>query len=207
MLKTPQLSSTKVAVFLLAMVMVATPTCSAYVSTGRHRHHRPPFHVVTVTSTQMPTPTRRTTTSLNMEMTTFLSESAAATTSWIATIDADIANIPDNEFAPIFLGGILVMFGGVVSATILGFILEKGDLYANVVADSYLQQGNDEEFWKGLSEEERIQGKEILKQLEAKNGKMDRSNPTDDTDSRPLQAPQMVGTGSKKEMDIFSDYE
>ena len=105
------------------------------------------------------------------------------------------------------------MFGGVFSATILGFILEKGDLYANVVADSYLQQGNDEEFWKGLSEEERIQGKEILKQLEAKNGKMDlssdmgKSNPQDATSSVPLPVAQLAGKASKKEMDIFSDYE
>jgi len=47
------------------------------------------------------------------------------------------------------------MFGGVVSALIVGFILERGDLYANIVADSYAQ-GGDEEFWKGLSEEEKV---------------------------------------------------
>jgi hypothetical protein len=208
---------------LVLVVMVVTPTCSAFVPTGPYRqHHHRPFRVVAAKpSSSLATATTSTSTSLNGVMTTFLSESitaTAATSNWIATIDADIANIPDNEFAPIFLGGVLVMFGGVLSATILGFILEKGDLYANVVADSYLQQDNDEEFWKGLSEEERIQGKEILKQLEAKNNgkmgrlstsEMDSGKPQDETGSMPpLQAPkQMAGTGSKKEMDIFSDYE
>ena len=139
---------------------------------------------------------------------------SAESSNWIATIDADIANIPDNEFAPIFMGGILVMFGGVLSAIILGFILEKGDLYANVVADSYMQQGNDEEFWRGLSEEERIQGTEILRQLEAKNGKklpgsampeaiLSGGKGNDEVASA-IAAPM---TASKKEIDMFSDYE
>ena len=133
---------------------------------------------------------------------------------WIATIDADIANIPDNEFAPIFMGGILVMFGGVLSAVILGFILEKGDLYANVVADSYMQQGNDEEFWRGLSEEERIQGTEILRQLEAKNGKKLPTSAIPETilsgstsNNEIAPSPAATAVTSRKEMDMFSDYE
>jgi hypothetical protein len=32
---------------------------------------------------------------------------ASASNMWLATIDADIAAIPDNEFAPIFMGGIV----------------------------------------------------------------------------------------------------
>jgi hypothetical protein len=32
---------------------------------------------------------------------------ATANNMWLATIDADIAAIPDNEFAPIFMGGIV----------------------------------------------------------------------------------------------------
>ena len=51
----------------------------------------------------------------------------------------------------------MVMFGGVLSAVIVGFLLEKGDLYASIAAESYLQSAEDEEFWKGLSQEE--QGK------------------------------------------------
>jgi len=89
--------------------------------------------------------------------------------SWIATIDSDIANIPDNEFAPVFMGGVAVMFGGLFSAFAVGTMIEKGDLYANVIAESYGQGGeNNEEFWKGISEEDRLKGMEILKELEAK---------------------------------------
>lgn len=132
-----------------------------------------------------------------------------STSTFISTIDGDIAKISDNEFAPVFMGGIAVMFGGVLSAIVVGGILEKGDLYANVVADSYIQQeGNDEEFWKGLSEEERIKGQEILKQLQAKRN------------GEEVPAISMVGSDAgrgeeatteedkpKKEMDMFSDYE
>jgi hypothetical protein len=83
----------------------------------------------------------------------------------IATIDSDIASVPENEFAPIFAGGILVMFGGVVSALIVGFILESNDSYANVIADSYAQGAEDEEFWKGLSEEEKKKTQELLQKI------------------------------------------
>lgn len=142
----------------------------------------------------------------------------AETTNWIATIDADIANISDNEFAPVFMGGIAVMFGGLLSATIVGFILEKGDLYANVVADSYIQQqngngGNDEEFWAGLTEEETIKGREILRQLEAKKrGEIPQDTPIT------MDGLSSAGGGNKspeepvapdtpaKEKDMFSDY-
>jgi hypothetical protein len=136
------------------------------------------------------------------------------TSNLIATIDADIANISDNEFAPIFMGGILVMLGGVFSAAILGFILEKGDLYANIVADSYVQQGNDEEFWRGLSEEDRIKGMEILKELEEKKGKKPSMFPTisplelrNKKDPTEYSQENSRSSSAKKEMDMFSDYE
>ena len=80
-------------------------------------------------------------------------DSIYTTSTTLATIDMDIAKLSDNEFAPVFMGAIVVMFGGVLSALIVGFILDKGDLYASVVADSYIQSSDDEEFWKGLSEE------------------------------------------------------
>ena len=177
---------------ILCLLLLARAPCSAFVvmppTTTSSRH------VAATTQKSMLPPDAM-----------FLPEA----TNWIATIDADIAKLSDNEFAPIFAGGIAVMFGGVISATILGFILEKGDLYANVVADSYMQQGNDEEFWKGLSEEERIQGQEILRQLEAKNGKLPEGA------AAPPAAMMMSNgdkeetkeTAPKKEMDMFSDYE
>jgi hypothetical protein len=90
---------------------------------------------------------------------------------WLATVDSDIAKLSDNEFAPVFFGGIMVMVGGVVSAMIVGFILEKRDLYANVVADSYAQgNAEDEAFWKGLSDEEKKKTQEAIERLRKSKG-------------------------------------
>ena len=136
----------------------------------------------------------------------------------VATIDADIANIPANEFAPIFAGGIAVMFGGLFSALAVGFIIDKRDLYANIVADSYAQGADDAEFWKGLSEEEKKKTQELLQRLrESKEGGLsDRSANTGS-----IASPTILNTGSngakgisvdtskiqeKKEIGMFSDY-
>ena len=63
------------------------------------------------------------------------------------------------------------MLGGVVSALVVGFLLERGDLYAGLAAESYVQDADDEEFWKGLSEEERKKTEEMLAKIKAsKNG-------------------------------------
>ena len=86
-------------------------------------------------------------------------------TQWIATIDSDIANIPQNEFAPVFMGGLTVMFGGLIAVLFVGFIIDKRDLYANIVADSYAQAGDDEEFWKGLSAEEAEKTRALLQKM------------------------------------------
>ena len=59
------------------------------------------------------------------------------------------------------------MAGGVISALIVGAILEKGNLYANVAAESYLQSADDEEFWKGLSDEEKKKTEELLSKIKA----------------------------------------
>lgn len=83
----------------------------------------------------------------------------------VATIDSDIAKMSDNEFAPVFLGGVLVMFGGLLSALFVGMVVDRKDLSAQLVADSYAQGADDEEFWKGLSEEEKKKAQEILKRV------------------------------------------
>lgn len=96
---------------------------------------------------------------------------ASANSLLLSTVDADIAKLSDNEFAPIFAGGILVMFGGLLSAIFVGTVVEKNDLYASIVADSYTQESNDEEFWKNLSEQEKIKAEELLaKMRQNRNG-------------------------------------
>jgi hypothetical protein len=139
-----------------------------------------------------------------------LPDSIYSASTTLATIDMDIAKLSDNEFAPIFFGGILVMFGGVMSALIVGFILEKGDLYASVVADSYVQSSDDEEFWKGLSEEERKKAQALIRKVKSNN-----NGEVFVEDEIVPHAPEMVfpsvaasaPTQPKKEKDMFSDYE
>jgi len=137
---------------------------------------------------------------------------------WLATIDSDIANIPDNEFTSVFTGGIIVMLGGVLSALIVGFILEKRNLYANVVADSYAQGAQDEEFWKGLSDEEKKKTKELLQKV---NRSLEGEASVETKETTTTSAGEPVASASLKEeaepkqetklkeeskADMFSDY-
>lgn len=60
------------------------------------------------------------------------------------------------------------MFGGLLSALIVGYILDSRNLYASVVADSYAQGADNEEFWKGLSGEEKKKAQALIDKLNAK---------------------------------------
>jgi hypothetical protein len=132
----------------------------------------------------------------------------------VSTIDADIANIPTNEFAPIFAGGIAVMFGGLFSALAVGFIIDKRNLYANIVADSYAQGADDEEFWKGLSEEEKKKTQELLQRLkESKEGELAVNQLSESNDpvlSSPVRTDDkridLEATNDSKEIGMFNDY-
>lgn len=133
--------------------------------------------------------------------------------SLISTISADIDNIPSNEFATVFAGGITVMIGGVLSTVMVGFLLESGNSYASVVADSYAQ-GGDEEFWESLSPEDQVKTRELMEKLrQSKEGKGKGSVPAAPTAdaviaTKAVTEPEKVGAGSKKEeISMFSDYE
>lgn len=126
------------------------------------------------TSTAKTTTTQRMLSPMDIsEMVTSAAAAAASLSSsssssmWISTIDSDIANIPQNEFATIFTGGLVVMSGGLLSALIVGFILESRNLYASVVVDSYVDNDSleDEEFWKSLSEEEQKKTRQVLDKI------------------------------------------
>jgi hypothetical protein len=94
-----------------------------------------------------------------------------STSNTISTVSADIDSISNDQFGLVFAGGIAVMVGGVFSALMVGFLLESSNSYANVVADSYVQ-GGDEEFWESLSPEDAAKAKEMIAKLRAsKEGK------------------------------------
>mmetsp|Transcript_136 Transcript_136/g.268 ORF Transcript_136/g.268 Transcript_136/m.268 type:complete len:207 (+) Transcript_136:142-762(+) len=147
----------------------------------------------------------------------------AAQSLWIATIDGDIDKIPENEFATVFAGGIMVMVGGLLSAIIVGAILEKGNLYADLAAESYLKSADDAEFWKNLSEEEKKKAELVLSKIkEAKEGGVTDPEELKETtlgaieyETQPVVAtsdiaassePQKEKEVAKASSDIFSDY-
>ena len=132
-----------------------------------------------------------------------LLSSLSSTSSYISTISADIDNISDDNFAIVFAGGIAVMIGGVLSTLIVGFLLESGNSYASVVADSYAQ-GGDEDFWESLSPEDQVKTKELLAKLkESKSGAGKDSSSVE----IPLSTETVPAKAEKKELSMFSDYE
>lgn len=97
-------------------------------------------------------------------------DTITSTSTHIATIDADIANIADDQFGLVFAGGIVVMFGGVFSALAVGFILNAGQSYGRVIADSYAEEGGSDDPFAGMSDEERAKAEELLEKLRASKG-------------------------------------
>ena len=146
----------------------------------------------------------------------------------LSTIDADIANIPTNEFQTVFLGGLGVMAGGLISAIAVGAILEGTNGYAAVVAESYDLEA-DEEFWKGLSEEEARKAREMLQKVKQQRGDNTEQTNTETTptiaattttttttttaakeESKPAAAATTTASATPatedKAVDMFSDY-
>ena len=150
---------------------------------------------------------------------------AAAQNLWIATIDSDIANIQLEEFRKVFAGGIAVMAGGLISTTMVGFILKKKDLYTSLAAESYLDMAKDDpDFWKkmsdGLSEQEKAKVETWrIKQLQQQEGGNavvnvvdSSSSSSSSTSSNDNEKEQVVSSSNadketaKASNDMFSDY-
>lgn len=125
----------------------------------------------------------------------------------IATIDSDIASMSSNEFAPVFLGGIAVMFGGLLSAVFVGIIVDSKDLSAQIVAESYSQGQDDEEFWKGLSEEEKKKTQDLLRRVrESKGEKLAAPEVAMEAsaEAKTVKSPEKTSKGGA--VDMFDDY-
>ena len=92
------------------------------------------------------------------------------------------------------------MIGSVIAVLIVGFILESGNSYANIVADSYAQ-GGDEAFWASLSEEDKEKAQEMVSKLrKSKEGVGSDNNAS-------MQKEVTTVTAKKEEVAMFSDYE
>ena len=188
-------------------------TVEAFVSVPQPRS--PPRHIMTTSKT--------TTTTMSLPMmadvlTDVLLSSPHMTL--LATIDADIANIPTNEFRTVFLGGLGVMAGGLLSAVAVGVILEASDGYAAVVAESYDDLEADEAFWQGLSDEEAKKAREMLAKVKQQKGQetpvsrlktanSDASSPSASLSTETKTTTNETTTSeieTEKKVDMFSDY-
>ncbi len=161
-------------------------------------------------------------------------DSFQSASTFISTISADIDNIPENEFATVFAGGIAVMIGGVFSTVMVGFMLESGNSYASVVADSYEQTAagaGDEDFWDKLSPEEAEKTRELLAKIRESKEAKERSGQDTSLETEAEQKISAAFTGvggdaaaststvdtkksekndsgaEKKEVSMFSDYD
>lgn len=169
---------------------------------------------------------RRQGTSLNLSVDpTQLSDALSSASVHVATVSADIDSIPTDEFGTVFAGGIAVMLGGVVSALVVGALLDSGDNYSSVIAESYEGRVTkeeimaDEEFWSKLTPEQQEEAKKLLgKVKESKErggtglplvGDREEAQKTDakEDEFAPPAAVAAVEKKPKQEVSMFDDYE
>ena len=121
-----------------------------------------------VTSSTSERPGSSTALNLSVDPTQQLSDALSGASLHLATVSADIDSIPTDEFGLVFAGGIAVMLGGVVSALVVGLLLDSGDSYSSVIAESYEGRVTkeeimaDEEFWSKLTPEQQEEAKKLL---------------------------------------------
>lgn len=126
----------------------------------------------------------------------------ASASSFIATIDSDIASIPDDEFGKVFAGGGMIIFGSILSTIFVGFLIESTGGYADLVAETYVDQNLDEgkdSFMNslGLSADQKAETEEMVRVFREK--KMKKAGTwTEEDEEKKLQLAE--------EKDMFSDY-
>jgi len=138
---------------------------------------------------------------------------------WLATIDSDIADIQLEDFRRVFAGGIAVMIGGLISTTLLGTMIDKNDLYADLAVESYLDMADDPDFWRqmteGMSPEEQEKAKDLMAKIKAKRAGEELSDVpqvmASETASEATTTPAPTEEPTKDDAakasnDMFSDY-
>jgi hypothetical protein len=125
---------------------------------------------------------------------------------FISTIDSDIASIPDDEFRKVFAGGGFIMLGSILSTIFVGFLVESGGGgYADLVAETYAEQDFDEDKDKesfmnglGLTDDQKKETEEMVRKFREK--KMKKAGTWTEKDEQQKQ--QLL-----EEKDMFSDYD
>ena len=128
-----------------------------------------------------------------------LTHSLHHASTFISTIDSDIASIPDDEFRKVFAGGGLIMFGSVLSTIFVGFLVESGGGgYADLVAETYAEQDFDSLDSLGLNDDQKKETEEMVRTFREK--KMKKAGTWTEEDEEKKQ--QLIA-----EKDMFSDYD
>lgn len=184
-----------------------------------------------LTSSATTTTTTTTLGALPIDATTPIDITNAAQSMWVATIDSDIANIQLEEFRLVFAGGLAVMFGGLISTTLLGTLIDKKEgLYADLAVESYIDMADDPDFWRkmteGMSPEEQEKAKELMAKIKAQregdetpatnkdspissssaSDGGEASGSTEATTPAPVEAAAKGEETAKASNDMFSDY-
>ena len=189
-------------IIFAASTFAFAPTTLPAFSVAPQKCHRRANTVFTMTPT--------TTTLCAVQDPLSVSSALSSASTFLSTIDSDIANIPNDEFGKVFAGGIVVMFGGLFSALAVGAILDMGDNYGKVVADSYAQ-GGDEEFWSSLTPEQKEETERLLQKVkESKGGAADSGGSEDmatQSEGEVLVAHPVAEKKRSAETSMFSDYD
>lgn len=102
-----------------------------------------------------------------------------------------------------------------MSTLIVGLILDKSDMYATLAAESYLKTVDDEEFWKGLSAEEKVMAEAAVNRIKESRGEVVAASTSDTGAKEPAtdmssSVEKPTKTASQEEpsvpKDMFSDY-
>jgi len=124
--------------------------------------------------------------------------------SFISTIDADIANIPDNEFGKVFAGAGFIMLGSILSTVFVGFLIESTNGYADLVAETYVERelGEDgkESFLDSLkmSSDQKAETEEMVRAYREKKKKNSGNWTAEDEENKKQLA---------EDKELFDDYE
>ena len=159
--------------------------------------------------------TARHLTGLDLPDTSSIAATLSSASTYLSTIDSDIASIPEDEFRKVFAGGGLIMLGSILSVVFVGFLIESSGSYADLVADTYVDQnldGNEETFLDslGMSAEKRSETEEMIRAFREK--KMRKAGTWTDEDEKKKQelllsrASPSPSSEEKEESDMFSDY-
>lgn len=164
--------------------------------------------------------TARHLTGLDLPDTSSIAATLSSASTYLSTIDGDIASIPDNEFRKVFAGGGLIMLGSILSVVFVGFLIDSSGSYADLVADTYVEQnldGEEETFLDslGMSAEKRAETEEMIRAFREK--KMRKAGTWTDEDEKKKQEillsrtsssspPPPSSSGETEDADMFNDY-